>query len=313
LVFGGLVTVVVAVFCIHNGQVIVRATTSIIDQLAIKISESTGNSGPIEGTTIAGMKRLVRYSASEEEDLINAASASSKTVFKGVSAQAYLLRDLSTGQIVDSRNSEKLIPIASLTKLVTAAVAHRLISGISHVTITDDIVSTYGNTAQFRKGETFLADDLYYPLLMVSSNDAAEAFARTYGRGNFIKAMNDFAQSIGAYRTRFVDPSGLSADNISTAHDMAIILDWLRQNDPDLISITELKAKTIRFHTWINPTHFLSWSNYLGGKNGYTTEADRTSALLFAMGPKRDVYAVVVLGSSERDPDVIQLLERVKE
>ena len=91
------------------------------------------------------------------------------------------------------------------------------------------------------------------------------------------------------------------------------MLDWIRENDPEILDITLLKSKTLRNHTWVNPTHFLSWSYYLGGKNGYTTEANRTSASLFALGKNKNVYAIVMLGSGNRDADMIKLLEKVRE
>ncbi|MEA2715254.1 MAG: hypothetical protein QOG91_282, partial [Candidatus Parcubacteria bacterium] len=97
------------------------------------------------------------------------------------------------------------------------------------------------------------------------------------------------------------------------ASDLVIILDWLRKNDPSILAVTELKSKTVRNHTWVNPTHFLSLSNYAGGKNGYTPEANRTAASLFTMGKNKDLVAVVVLGSGSRDSDELRLLSRIAE
>ncbi|MBP6858859.1 MAG: D-alanyl-D-alanine carboxypeptidase [Candidatus Pacebacteria bacterium] len=267
-----------------------------------------------DGTSISGSRRTIRYTASEEEDLFTAAAQSLAAGADGrVTAGSYLVKNLTTGITTTERDADKLLPIASLTKLATAVVARKLIDADDRITVGPKIMATYGNTAGFRAGETFKASDLMYPLLMVSSNDSAEAFALAYDRPRFIKAMNEWAQSIGAYRTYFADASGLSADNISTANDLAIMLDWIRENDPTILDITLMKSKTLRSHTWINPTHFLSWSYYLGGKNGYTTEANRTSASLFALGPNKNVYAIVVLGSGNRDADMIKLLEKVRE
>jgi D-alanyl-D-alanine carboxypeptidase len=270
-------------------------------------------SGPAsDGTVISGFHRTIRYTANQEEDLIDAAAGALPSgTAKNVMAKAYVLKDLTTGAVVAGRNTDQLNPIASLTKLVTAVIARRLIPDASRITITKSIMATYGNTADFTAGETFTASDLLYPLLIVSSNDAAEAYAQFYGRSAFIRAMNDFTQSIGAYRTSFADPSGLDPENVSTPNDMVIILDWIRKNDPTILDITAIHAKTIRSHTWINPTHFLSWSYYIGGKNGYLPEADRTTASLFTLGPNKDIYAAVVLGSDNRDADVIKLLEKV--
>jgi D-alanyl-D-alanine carboxypeptidase len=275
---------------------------------------SVAVSRPKEGTFISSLKRTIRYTANEEEDLMNAATLSlTSGSVKEVTANAYTVINLTDDVVAVTHEADKLLPIASLTKLVTAAVAKDVIDPEERVMITKSIMNTYGNTAFFKIGETFRAADLMYPLLMVSSNDAAEALAQDYGRDKFIKKMNEFVQKIGAYRTSFADPSGLSEKNVSTANDIVLILNWLRKNNPDIIAMTALKSKTLRSHTWTNPTHFLSWSNYLGGKNGYTDEANRTGAALFTMGKAKDVYAVVILGSSARDSDVVKLLGKVKE
>lgn len=268
---------------------------------------------PVDGTSISGMKRLIRYTASEEEDIINAAAKSLPNAVDGrITAKSYIVKNLVVGETVIGHETDTVLPIASVTKLVTAIIARKAIASDEHVTITREIMSTYGNTAQFRTGEIFLAQDLYYPLLMVSSNDAAEALAQDYGRRRFIEAMNAFTQSIGAYRTYFADPSGLSDKNVSTANDLALILDWIRRNDPQILDITMLKSKTVKGHTWVNLTHFLNWSNYIGGKNGYTPEADSTSASLFTLGAKKNLYAVVILGSESRDGDGVKLVGKVK-
>lgn len=268
---------------------------------------------PIDGTSISGFKRLVSYTASEEEGLLTAATLSlPKGFVEGISAKSYVIKDVKSNKIIAQKDSDKLLPIASLTKLVTAVVADKVYKGDEKIKITESIMSAYGNTAQFRVGEVILAKDLFYPLLMVSSNDAAEAFAQAYGRKEFIRAMNEFVQSIGAYRTTFVDPSGLSENNRSTSNDLITIMTWVEKNEPNIIEITKLKTKTVKAHTWTNPAHFLSWSNYKGGKNGYTEEAHQTGVALFEMGSK-NLYAVAVLGSKMRDADVVKLLGKVKE
>ncbi len=280
---------------------------------AISVAQ-TADASDISASSILGMRTSTpRYSASDEEDLINAAAnALPRGQVDRVTAKAYLVQDLTHGQTIIGNNSNTLLPIASLSKLVTAVIARRYISDSARISITKSVTSTYGNTADFIPGETFTASDLMYPLLMVSSNDAAEAYAQYYGRSKFVREMNDFVQSIGAYRTSFSDPSGLDPKNVSTANDMAVIINWIYKNDPTIINITELKSKTIRSHTWVNPTHFLSWSYYVGGKNGYLPEANRTNVSLFKWGSKGDLYAVVVLGSSQRDADTVALLKKIQ-
>lgn len=320
VLFGGLIAVGAGVGLAYGSVVAWRfakphlAQIGIVSASSATVSDTDAVRGLDDGTSISGSKRTIRYTASEEEDLFNAAAQSLAAGVDGkVTATSYLVKNLTTGISTTERDADKLLPIASLTKLATAVVARRLIDPDERIIVGPKIMATYGNTAGFRAGETFKASDLMYPLLMVSSNDSAEAFALAYDRPKFIKAMNEWAQSIGAYRTYFADASGLSANNVSTANDLAIMLDWIRENDPAILDITLVKSKTLRSHTWVNPTHFLSWSYYLGGKNGYTTEANRTSASLFALGKNKNVYAIVVLGSGNRDADMIKLLEKVRE
>ncbi|MDE1975152.1 MAG: D-alanyl-D-alanine carboxypeptidase [Patescibacteria group bacterium] len=264
-------------------------------------------------TSVKGLTKTVRYTADEEESIISAAERSLPAgADSRVTAKAYLVKDITTDTVAAAYNAQTFMPIASLSKLVTAEVARKLIPADSRIEMTPEVIATYGNTAGFKAGETFTAADLMYPMLMVSSNDAAEAFAQYYGRSRFIAAMNQFAQSIGAYRTYFADPSGLSPLNESTATDMAVIIEWILKNDPSVIDITTVKSKTVRSHTWVNPTHFLNWSYYIGGKNGYTDEAKSTGDSLFRAGPNKDTYAIVVLGSDNRDADVIKLLAKIK-
>lgn len=282
-------------------------------QKSIQIAQ-TADASEADTNNVLGMRiSASRYSADEEEDLINAAaSALPQGQVARVTAKAYLVKDVTTGQTIVENNSNQLLPIASLTKLITAVIVRKHIPDSTRIPITKTVTSTYGNTAGFVPGETFTAGDLLYPLLMVSSNDAAEAYAQYYGRAQFIHEMNDFVQSIGAYRTSFSDPSGLDPKNVSTANDMALIMSWIYKNDPLIVNITELKTKTIRAHTWVNPTHFLSWSYYVGGKNGYLPEANRTNVSLFKWGNKADLYTVVVLGSSQRDADTVALLKKIQ-
>lgn len=231
---------------------------------------------------------------------------------KNISAKAYIVANLTSGQIILKKNDEQLLPVASITKLVTAVSADRVLNPDSYITMSQRFLNTYGNEAKFRLNEKLRVRELLYPLLMVSSNDSAEALAGSYskGRQNYIRDMNSFASSIGAYKTYFTDPSGLSSQNLSTAKDLMIITKWILDNKPEIFDITMNKSHTIRFHTWTNPTHLLNLSAYTGGKNGYTVEANRTSVSLFKLGKdQKQIIAVIVLGSSRRDSDVLDLLE----
>jgi D-alanyl-D-alanine carboxypeptidase len=263
-------------------------------------------------TFTSRFSRVMIYSNDDSREIIESAKRSLPTTgLKPVSAPGYMVMNMDSNLSILEKNPDKLFPIASVTKLVTAVVSRKLLKQNEFVTISKDILSTYGNEAKLRRGEKLKVNELIYPLLIVSSNDSAEALAGAYtlGRQKFIKEMNNWVNSIGAYRTYFRDPSGLSSQNVSTPNDLAIITKWILENDPEIFDITMLKSKTIRTHTWTNPAHFLNLTAYAGGKNGYIPEAKRTSVSLFKLGKQEHLFAVILLGSATRDNDILDLLD----
>jgi D-alanyl-D-alanine carboxypeptidase (penicillin-binding protein 5/6) len=231
-----------------------------------------------------------------------------------ISAAAYSVQSLDHNNTLIQKDADRALPIASVTKLITAVVAKKFFDEDDLVTITSSVLDTEGNTGKFRLNEKFKVKEILYPLLLVSSNDAAEALSQGYdsrhGKGKFVKAMNDWANGVGAYRTYFRDASGLSPQNVSTAHDLALISKWIQEHEPEIFNITLTKSKTIRTHTWVNPTHFLNLSSYTGGKNGYTTEANLTNISLFSLGEPKRLYSVVLLGSKNREADTLKVLNQ---
>ncbi len=261
-------------------------------------------------TFISRFSRVAVYSADSGRETIESAKQSlPKFANKKITAKSYIVSDIDRDAVVLEKDADKLMPIASITKIVTAVVAKRLIKENESIIIDSKALSTYGNEARLRDGEKFKLRELLYPLLMVSSNDSSEAIARHYGRQKFIKEMNNFVSEIGAYRTYFKDPSGLSPSNVSTVNDLLIITKYIIKNYPEIFEITKEKSKTIRTHTWTNTTHLLNLDSYFGGKNGYTPEANRTSISLFKLGKNERFFAVIFLGSSSRDNDILDLLE----
>ncbi len=263
-------------------------------------------------TFTSRFSRVMIYSNDDNRAIIESAKNSLPTAgTKPVSATGYVVMNMESNTPILEKNSETLMPIASVTKLITAAVARRILNQEAYITVNSSILGIYGNEGRLRDGEKLRVRELMYPLLMVSSNDSAEALAQAYsgGRIKFIKEMNSWVNSIGAYRTYFKDSSGLSPDNVSTPHDLVIITQWILKNDPGIFDITLTKAKTIRTHTWINPTHFLNLTAYAGGKNGYTPEANRTGVALFKLGKQKRLFGVFLLGSSARDNDTLDLLD----
>lgn len=243
-------------------------------------------------------------------EIISAAPASTARI----SAKAYSVESLDKGNILLEKDADKVLPIASVTKLITAVTTLALFKETDTITITSKMLTTEGNTGRLRAGEKYKINEILYPMLLVSSNDAAEAVAQSYdsayGKGKFVGAMNAWAKSIGATHTSFRDATGLSPQNVSTAHDLLLITKWIKENKPQIFEITLTKAKTIRTHTWVNPSHFLNLSSYSGGKNGFIPEANLTNVSIFSLGEPKRLYSVVLLGSTNRDRDTLAVLNQ---
>lgn len=140
------------------------------------------------------------------------------------SSVAYVL-DQDTNEVLFSKNPQAVLPIASITKLMTALVVVE--AGLSldeKLTVTQDDVDTEKFTrSRLAVGTTLTRGDMLHLALMASENRAAHALGRHYPGGleAFVAAMNAKAQSLGMTDTHYVEPTGLSSRNQSSAADLA--------------------------------------------------------------------------------------------
>ncbi len=142
-----------------------------------------------------------------------------------VRSSAALVIEQAGGRTLYAKNSDVVVPIASITKLMTAIIVlDAQLNLQSYVAISDDDVDLVKHTrSRLKVGTALERDDLLRLALMASENRAASALARSYPGGTpaFVAAMNQKAAELGMLRTRFVDGTGLSRDNVSTAQDLA--------------------------------------------------------------------------------------------
>ena len=231
-----------------------------------------------------------------------------------ISAKAFLVGDLNTGEVILSKNQNQKFPIASTSKLMTALVAQT--SGIDEITqITKTAIATPGKNGGLQLGEKIKVNDLMYPLLLESSNDAAEAIAEHFGRESFLAKMNQVAETLLMTSTSFTDPSGLSSQNQSTTADMFKLAGYLTQQYPDLFKITTKRSYSNKKHNWSNISQFLGEEGYSGGKSGYTDAARQTVVSLFSLPlGESDLrpIAITLLKSSDRQKDVQNILKYLK-
>lgn len=144
-----------------------------------------------------------------------------------LSASAALVIDQETGQVLLRKNGDSVLPIASLTKLMTAVVVTEArLPMDALITITDDDVDVERHSrSRLRVGTTLTRSEALRLALMSSENRAAHALGRTFpgGLGAFVTAMNRKARDLGMKSTTYVDPTGLRTGNQSTAHDLSVL------------------------------------------------------------------------------------------
>jgi D-alanyl-D-alanine endopeptidase (penicillin-binding protein 7) len=141
-----------------------------------------------------------------------------------LASAAVAVIDQATGDVLYEKNSKAVVPIASITKLMTAMVALDAQPSLSEtLTISDaDVDMLKGTHSRLAVGTQLTREEMLRLALMSSENRAASALSRHYpgGRTAFITAMNAKAHELGLTETRFLDPTGLTAQNVSSARDL---------------------------------------------------------------------------------------------
>lgn len=232
-----------------------------------------------------------------------------------LSSKAYLVADLLTGEIILEKNSETVHPLASVSKLMTAVVARENMDMQSIAIVSRDASNAYGGQGSLGLGEKIRLADLLFPLLMESSNDAAEVFADQYGHTKFMEEMNKKATELGMMDTYYGDPSGLDPQNTSHPRDLLKLARYIYQKDPQIYDMTRVKQFSIKGHTWRNANALLLTTGFAGGKNGYIDQSRQTTVSLFdvdlAKGGVRTVV-IIILRSENKNGDVAKLLNYLK-
>ncbi|MEK7193648.1 MAG: serine hydrolase [Patescibacteria group bacterium] len=233
-----------------------------------------------------------------------------------VHAEAALVADLETGENYFSFESGKRWPIASLTKLMTAAVAMKTIDMGQVITLTDiDFHPELGGSA-LRSGEEYTASDLLEMMLLVSSNEAAEALSNVQGRTEFVRAMNEQAFLWGLHETFYSEPTGLLSANQATPDDLRKLAAALHRFYPRIFDITRLPQATVtelrsgESKTISSINLFAGRGDFLGGKTGYIDESNGNLLSLFSHNGRPII--VVVLGTNDRFGETEKLIRWFK-
>jgi D-alanyl-D-alanine endopeptidase (penicillin-binding protein 7) len=193
-----------------------------------------------------------------------------------------LVIDQDTQEVLLSKNDHAVLPIASLTKLMTGVIINEARLPMDEmITITQDDVDTEkGSSSRLRVGATLSRGELLHLALMSSENRAAHALGRTYpgGMATFVGLMNGKAQALGMKDTRYVEPTGLSSRNRSSAHDLALLVQ-AASADPVLRELSTssghqvvLGRQTLQYNNTNRLVKHPEWDIGLQ-KTGYISEA----------------------------------------
>ncbi|MEN9649613.1 MAG: hypothetical protein RL094_580 [Candidatus Parcubacteria bacterium] len=237
--------------------------------------------------------------------------------FPKLLARAFLVGDAETGEIIYEQNPGYISPMASVSKLMTALIAHEKMDSKTVAIVSRDSYNAYGSEGGLLLGEKIKLVDLMYPLLIESSNDGAEVIADAYPEGHvkFLEEMNKKAAALGMTDTYYEDPSGLSPQNVSSIGDLFTLGRYIYKKAPVLYDMTRVKQFAILGHTWVNKNRLLLEKTFIGGKNGFIDEAKQTTVSIFniplAKGGTRPIM-IVILKSEDRTSDAQKIITFLK-
>lgn len=217
------------------------------------------------------------------------------------------------GEIIFESNSENRWPIASITKLMTAVVALEKTDTNKEITMSREAVDTEGVAGDFKTGETFKEIDLIKAMLVASSNDAAAAIAKNFegGENDFIDQMQKKAAELRMLQTTYLEPTGLSFINQSTAKDLSILMAYIYSSHPEILEISRQKEiiiselQTGKQKKIANIDKFAGQTDFVGGKTGFIDESGRNLIGVFDISGKTIV--TVVLGADNSFEETAEL------
>ncbi len=250
-------------------------------------------------------------------DLWNPTKAHGESASLDLTAKSAIAYDLTTNQVLLDKNPTEKLPMASLTKVMTAIIA------LEHPLPSNQylVKSSYlvGNDSMgLDVGEVLTLNDLLYGLVLHSGNDAAETLAGNFpgGKTAFIKAMNDKAQALGLSNTHFTNPTGLEGDGnqYTTAYDLLVITRYALENFPifdqviSTFDYTIPSTSTHKEYDLENETNLLtSYPGVVGVKDGYTDEAGL--CLDTYLDYKDHKIIAIILGSDDRRGEMKEILD----
>lgn len=237
-------------------------------------------------------------------------------------ASSYVVVDFDSGKVISEKNSNTPLPIASLTKVMTAVVALDLAIADEQFKVSDYAPKVEPTAIGVVAGQKMSLEELLNALLMTSANDSAqvikEGIDQKYGSEVFIRAMNSKAQILGLKNSHFENPQGFDGKNhVSSAEDLAILTHYALTNYPLISEIVKKDYQLLDKTQDHKQFDLYNWNGLLGVypgamgvKIGNTDKAGKTTIVLSERDGKK--MLTVLLGAPgvlERDLWASELLD----
>lgn len=225
-----------------------------------------------------------------------------EAVIRGLRSNAVLVLDQDSGEVLFGKNTHSVLPIASITKLMSAMVIlDAALDPNEPISIAKaDVDKMKGSRSRLQVGAELTRDDLLRLALMASENRAAAALGRTYpgGTGAFVQAMNLKAYLLGMTGTHFADPTGLSSANVSTAEDLAKLVSaangyaQIREYSTASAHQVRVGRRMMAFHNTNRLIRNSGWEIGLS-KTGYISEAGRCLVMQAKMAGRKVIIVLL--------------------
>ncbi len=237
-------------------------------------------------------------------------------------ARAYAVVDYASGEVITQKNISQPLPMASLTKIMTAIVALDLATTGDVFTVTQEAQDQVPTHIALQKSQQMTLEELLYASLLTSANDAThvimEGIDEKYGEGIFIRAMNAKAEFLGLENTHFVNPQGFDdQEHYSSVEDLAILSHYALKYYPVFSTIVNKPSYYLDEATSHDGVYLNNWNGLLGVypnvsgvKIGNTGRAKKTTIVVAEREGKK--MLAVLLGAPgvlERDLWTAELLD----
>jgi D-alanyl-D-alanine endopeptidase (penicillin-binding protein 7) len=301
----GAICVAAAILAVSPLEVLAQSAS----KSATSRKSAASKSSKTKPTYSAAAARARRASLARSRSLFYLAQPRFKTDANGavvpdIRAEAAIIYNPETGQVLWEEKAFDQRSIASITKVMTAVCTLEDNPDLSEEFMVDRADTRGASTTYLRAYERVSVQNLLHLLLIASDNAAARMLARVSPRGSagFIARMNEKAAELGLQDTHYVDPSGLLAENVSSAYDMARLISYAA-DDPLISGI--MRTEQYTFRTSRRPIAIHSTNQLLrtanvdvrGGKTGFISRSGYCLASLLRLPELNQTVAVVVLGA----------------